>query len=154
MKTFRRLFTAAFADGSTTVFRIASGARALACLFLLALGMAGCVSKSHARAEARAAFLAGQEKALETIHQQPRPRGPSVAFMGPVKNSVIPWAVDLTLAKAIVAAGYYGATDPGEITIVRGGEQISVDPSQLLNGEDVPLQPQDVVEIRPQAGRR
>ena len=51
-------------------------------------------------------------------------------------------------AKAIVAADFRGPTDPVEILLARGGKAKSYDPKKLLNGEDVPLQPNDVVQIK------
>jgi hypothetical protein len=75
-------------------------------------------------------------------------RGPSVTIVGEVSNPMITWTADLTLAKAIVAAGYHGSVDPNEILIVRQGKAMSYDPKNLLNGEDVPLEPNDTIEIR------
>lgn len=111
---------------------------------LLGLGGAGCVSKSKAEAGARAAFLAGQQQGT----QQVQLRGPAVTVIGEVKNKLLPWSIDLTLARAIVAADYYGARDPTEITIIREGHLMPVDPHQLLAGEDIPLLPQDIVELK------
>jgi len=113
-------------------------------LLITAGALSGCVSKSKAEAQARAAFLAGQQQAA----QQMQARGPNVTVIGEVKNTLVPWTADLTLVKAILAADYYGAGDPKQIIIVRGGEQIQVDPNQLLKGEDILLQPRDVIEIR------
>lgn len=112
-------------------------------VLLMPLLMSGCVSKGKAEAQARAAFLAGQQQAA----QQMEAMGPTVTVMGPVKNKLIPWTAGLTLAQAVVAAQYYGAKDPTEITIIRDGEQIRVDPHRLLGGEDLPLQPRDVVAL-------
>lgn len=116
---------------------------------LLALGLAasGCVTKATAQAQARAAFLAGQQQSLERL-QQTQNRGPSVTFIGEVRNTLIPWTADLTLAKAIVAAEYYGATDPKEIVVTRDGQEMGIDPKRLLSGGDILLQPRDVVELR------
>jgi hypothetical protein len=114
---------------------------------LIALLSAGCVSKKQADAQARAAFLAGQGQALEMFHQA-QMRGPSVTVVGEVKNSFIPWTADLTLAKALVAADYHGTTEPTEILLARQGKATSYDPKKLLNGDDVPLQPNDVVQIK------
>ena len=112
---------------------------------LLGLGLgSGCVSKSKAEAKARAAFWAGQQQAA----QQLAARGPFVTFVGEVRNPQIPWTADLTLAKALVAAEYFGARDPSEILLVRGGEEMRIDPSKLLEGEDIPLQPRDVIELK------
>jgi len=112
-------------------------------VLLMPLLISGCVSKGKAEAQARAAFLAGQQQAA----QQMQALGPTVSIMGPVKNKLIPWTAGLTLAQAVVAAQYYGAKDPTEITIIRDGEQIRVDPHRLLGGEDLPLQPRDVVAL-------
>ncbi|HTL54742.1 MAG TPA: hypothetical protein VL361_03650 [Candidatus Limnocylindrales bacterium] len=109
--------------------------------------LAGCVSKSKAQAQARAAFIAGQQQAMQRM-QQAQAQGPSVTFIGEVRNNIIPWRADLTLAKAIVAADYYGATDPGSIILIRDGQQTSYDPAKLLQGDDILLEPRDVVEIR------
>lgn len=116
-------------------------------LLFLAVALSGCVSKATAQAQARAAFLAGQQQAMERM-QQSQAMGPTVTCLGQVKNNLIPWTANLTLAKAILAAEYYGPTDPKEIVVVRGGQQMRVDPKQLLNGNDVPLEPHDVIELR------
>jgi hypothetical protein len=60
----------------------------------------------------------------------------------------VPWTAELTLAKAVVAAEYFGDKDPTEILIVRNGKAIRCDPKKLLEGEDVPLEPQDLVELK------
>ncbi len=113
---------------------------------LLVLGFlhTGCVSKSKAEAQARAAFLAGQQQGT----QQMQLRGPTVTVIGEVKNKLLPWTIDLTLSRAVVAAEYYGARDPTEITIIRDGHMMPVDPRHLLAGEDIPLQPGDIVELK------
>ena len=63
----------------------------------------------------------------------------------------MPWTEGLTLAKALVAADYFGATDPGQIIIVHNGIATRVEPKQLLSGVDIPLQPGDIVQLMPQA---
>jgi hypothetical protein len=105
----------------------------------------GCVSKSKADAQARAAFLAGQQHATQQLEL----RGPAVTVVGEVKNAIVPWTEDLTLAKALVAADYYGSKDPAEIIVVRSGEEFVVDPKNLFGGADIPLLPRDVIELRP-----
>ena len=117
---------------------------------LLATAFASCVSKSTARLQAQAAYLAGQQQAMQRM-QQAQVRGPIVTVLGQVRETIVPWTADLTLAKAIVVAGYYGAGDPAEIVITREGQQIPIDPKSLLNGQDVPLQPRDVIELKPAA---
>jgi hypothetical protein len=111
---------------------------------LLFLVLSGCVTKSKAKADAQSAFLAGQQQALMRMAQ---PHPAVVTFIGPVRNPTLPWSQDLTLAKAIVDAGYNGPSDPKQIMIVRNGQAIPVDPQKLLNGEDVPLVAGDLVQI-------
>ena len=118
------------------------------CVCAMVSALTACVSRSEARRQARSAYIAGQQAGMERALQN---RGPSVTLVGSVKNPVLPWTLDLSLAKALVAGGYYG-TEPAEIVILREGQQIQVDPATLLKGEDVPLQPRDVVEIKDRPG--
>ena len=117
----------------------------LACL-LLAWSLAGCVTKSKAQAQARDAFAAGQQQAM-TMSRMQQPQGPTVTVVGQVRNGVIPWTSDLTVARAIVTAGYFGESDPHQIYVVRNGKATSIDLKQLLNGEDISVQPGDVIQI-------
>jgi hypothetical protein len=106
----------------------------------------GCMTKSQAHAQAQAAFLAGQQQGMAQAQQASHP---TVTFVGPVQNQQVPWTPDLTLSKAVVAAGYQGTADPSVIFIVRRGVARSYDPKQLLSGQDVFLEAGDVVELRP-----
>jgi len=120
----------------------------LCCLLaLVAVALGGCVSKSKANAQARAAFLAGQQQAARMQQAQ----GPSVTINGEVRNHVVPWTQGLTLAQAIVTAEYCGAKDPGQMILVHKGIATRLDPKQLLSGVDVLLQPGDIVQLMPQA---
>lgn len=116
----------------------------LACSIVFIVGFAGCVTKGKAKADAQAAFLAGQQQAMARMVQ---PQAPVVTFIGPVRNPTVPWSEDLTLAKAILESGYNAPSDPKQIMIVRNGQAIPVDPQKLLNGEDVPLVAGDLVQI-------
>jgi hypothetical protein len=119
---------------------------------LLVVALAGCVSKSTADARARAAFLAGQQQAGARMQQlQTLPQGPSVIVNGEVRNHIVPWTEGMTLASALVAADYYGATDPSLIYLVHNGKARILEPKQLLSGADVPLQAGDTVELVPQS---
>ena len=113
-------------------------------LWAVALALAGCVSKTQANARAREAFIEGQQQGM----LRGQVSGNNVMVMGAVQNNQVPWTEGLTLAKALVTAGYMGPSDPKEILINRNGQQIRVDPKRLLSGEDVPLEAHDVVEIR------
>src|SRR5437667_7958343 len=110
---------------------------------VLATGATGCVSKAKARAQARDAFIAGQQ---ETFRQMQLNQSPNVNFVGPVKNSVVSWTKDLTLAQALISAEYMGRGDPREIVLIRKGVASRIDPKKLLAGEDVPLQAGDIVQ--------
>jgi len=114
---------------------------------LVTFPLTGCVSKSKAEAQARAAFFAGQRQAVEMV-QRAQAMGLTVTVLGPVRNPTIPWTNELTLAKALIAANYFGRTDPSEILVERNGQATTYDPKKLLNGEDVPLQPRDIIDIR------
>jgi len=77
-------------------------------------------------------------------------QGPSIWVMGNVKTPVVPWTQDLTLTKAIVAAEYRGTKDPSEIIVVRKGQQpLHIRAQQLLEGQDMPMQAGDQIEIKP-----
>ena len=109
--------------------------------------LSGCISKARARAQERAAFVAGEQQAMHNM-QELRNSGPTISVVGPVKNPVLPWTEGLTLAKALVNAQFLGSADPTQILVVRSGEATPYDPKTLLQGKDVPLQPRDVVVIK------
>ena len=111
----------------------------LACVIVFC----GCTTKAKAKAEARAAFLAGQQQGLMRQAQ-----AATVTVHGAVKNPVVPWTQDLTVARAIIAADYYGSGDPREIIMVRQGIATRIDPNKLLTGDDPLVQPGDILELR------
>jgi hypothetical protein len=113
---------------------------------LLTMLVSGCVSKSTAKAQAQAAYLAGQRDGMMMAASQ----GPSVWVIGNVKTSAVPWTEDLTLSKALLAADYRGARDPSDIIVQsKGQETLHIRPQQLFHGEDMPLHAGDRIEIRP-----
>ena len=107
--------------------------------------VAGCVSKSKSQEEARKAFIAGQQEAIRHMQQN---QTPTVTFIGPVANPTVPWTQDLTLAQALISASYTGRSDPAEILLIRRGVAQRVDLKKLLAGEDIRLQPGDIVQVR------
>jgi hypothetical protein len=114
-------------------------------ILIFGIVLAGCTTKTTADAKARAAFLAGQQKAL-AAKTDPN----SVWVVGNVQNPLIPWTQELTLAKAIIAAEYRGVGDPSQIVLLRNGQpSVFVSATQLLNGFDLPTEPGDRIEIRP-----
>jgi hypothetical protein len=114
-------------------------------LSILVSSLTGCETRSEARLEAQRAFVAGQEQVLE----QSRPKQPVVTVKGPVRNPVIPWTEDLTLARAVYAADYTGYLRPRLIRVTRKGETTEFKSSELLAGQDMPLEAGDVVEVVP-----
>jgi hypothetical protein len=124
-------------------------------LLSLVLGISetGCVSKATSDARVKAAFFAGQQEAYKQMQQQQPRQAPAAApstvtMSGNVRTPSVPWTQDLTVAKAILSAGYTGTDNPKEIIIIRDGNAIQVDIEKLLNGADTPLLPGDTVQIR------
>ena len=115
-------------------------------LLVLTVLLGGCVSKSQANARSRAAFAAGQQQG---ISQSADARRTNIQFIGPVRQFEVPWQDGLTLAQAIVVAGYTEARDPTVIWILRQRERIAVSPRDLLTGKDFPLEPGDTVKMQP-----
>jgi hypothetical protein len=113
---------------------------------LMATSFCGCVTKAAARAQAQAAYLAGQNDALAKMAGQGLGRG--IVIVGPVEHPNVPWVEGMTLAQAIATANYTGRHNPKEIIITRQGEQASINPKDLLNGHIVPLEPGDTITIR------
>ena len=121
-------------------------------LLLLAVAFAGCVSKSTAQQRERAAYIRGQQESMVRLQQmQTQGQGPCVTVNGEVRNRVVPWTEGMTLAKAIIAADYYGAADPGQIIVVHNGIARRIEPQQLISGVDIPLQPGDIVQLMQQS---
>ncbi|MBI3851765.1 MAG: hypothetical protein HY298_16040 [Verrucomicrobia bacterium] len=113
-------------------------------ILLFVLAASGCTTNSKAKAQARTAFLLGQQQALAQQQQ-----GPVVNFVGMARNRIVPWSEEMTLTKALVAAEYQGFSDPRVITIIRNGQRFQVNVKQLLKGrEDPPLEPGDTIEIQ------
>jgi hypothetical protein len=111
---------------------------------LTLLSLCGCVSKTKAQAQARAAFAAGQRDAYAHIAADERK---TIKIFGPVQNPEVPWMEGLTLAQAITTANYSARGTPQEIILLRRGESATIDPRDLLNGNDVPLEPGDTITL-------
>jgi hypothetical protein len=121
------------------------GLRIILYASLLVLALCGCESKGKRQAELRAAHMAGQMQAMARAQQA---REPSVMIIGEVRNPRLPWTEELTVAKALVQAEYYGLHDPMVIVVMRAGKEIRINPKRLLAGEDMALEAGDTVEIR------
>jgi hypothetical protein len=108
--------------------------------------ISGCSTSAMAQAKEQQAYLAGQNAALR---QEKAAQFSGVTVVGPVQNNQVPWVAGLTLAQAIATANYLDSREPGQIIITRQGESAKLDPNVLLNGVAVPLEPGDVIELRP-----
>jgi hypothetical protein len=116
---------------------------------ILVLLLAGCVSKKEAELRERQAYMAGQQQSGQ--QSQSRPQGsPQVIVQGPVRNHVIPWDENLTLAQAIVDADYTAFINPKHIRVIRNGQMIEeLRGIDLLHRQDFPLEAGDIVDIVP-----
>jgi hypothetical protein len=126
-------------------FRKLAGIRTLFRVFvsLAALLLVGCTSQTKAKLQAREAYIAGQQQAERRVQSQT-----SVTVLGPVRNQMVPWTEDLTLARALILADYAGKGTPKEIVLVRKGVAQKINPADLLAGQDIPLIQGDLVQIR------
>lgn len=132
--------------------------RRLFVILLVVLTACGCASKKKHQAEIRRAYAAGEQAARAQMQQAQTPQSgappmqqttdPQVRILGPVKNPVLMWSEGLTLAHALVEAEYQKSNTPRAITIYRNNQPIDVDPQLVLQGEDYPLFPGDIVYIR------
>jgi hypothetical protein len=134
------ILRATFHHGAVFQFQM----KAFTFLLFLSLAVSGCVSKTKAQAEVRAAYAAGQRDAYAHIAAAQRT---SIKVFGPVQNPEVPWVEGLTLAQAVATANYTARGNPQEITLLRRGENALIDPRDLLNGHDVPLEPGDTITL-------
>jgi len=110
---------------------------------ILAVAMIGCRSKPKQSVPPWGAFPPMQQP------PQPLNQHLGVTVQGPVRNPVIPWRPDLTLARVLIEAEYLGPRDPHSIVIFRGDKAIRVETRHLLSGlKDPPVFPGDTVELR------
>lgn len=103
----------------------------------------GCVTGSQEAANSRAAFIAGEKAAYQSMEQSML----DVVILGEVQKHQIPWVAGLTLAHAIETANYTGAHDPTEIVVRRNSTETRIDPKTLLNGKDMALEPGDTIMV-------
>jgi len=114
---------------------------------LLGLGlvMAGC--KSSQKGAGRDGYnqlIRSQQQAL-AIDQM---GAPAVYFVGPVQQPVVLWREDLSLAEALLEAGYKSQFSPHAIRVTRQRRTYNVDVQRLLRGTENPaLEPGDRIEV-------
>jgi hypothetical protein len=132
--------------------------KTISLVLLLSLFACGCASKKKHQAEIRRAYAAGEQAARAQMQQAQTPQSgtppmqqttdPQVRILGPVRNPILMWSEGLTLARALVESEYQKSSTPKAITIYRNNQPIDIDPQIVLQGEDYPLFPGDIVYIR------
>ena len=144
------------------IIAISSPMNAIRFIFVtlvMALLACGCVGrKARKQAQMRRAYAAGVQAAQTQMQQAQRPQSmsqpapstsdPQVRILGSVKNPVLTWSEGLTLARALVLAEYEKSSVPTVITIFRNNQPLQVDPQRVLEGQDYPLFPGDIVYIQ------
>lgn len=116
---------------------------AVALAILSLVSVTGCVTKATAAAESRAAFVAGQKAAYQSMQSS----ATTVVVLGNVQKHEIRWVDGLTLTQALATADYTGLHDPTDIILKRNSVQTEINPKELLNGQNIPLRPGDVVSV-------
>jgi hypothetical protein len=116
------------------------------------VALCGCASKAQTQAQIRRAYAAGEQAARAQMEQQRATQqqlaaDSQIRILGPVKNSILAWSEGLTLGRALVEAEYQRTRTPAAIIIYRNTEPLHIDPQALLQGQDYPLFPGDVVVI-------
>ncbi len=117
----------------------------LLCAGLIALA-GGCKSAKKKRSgmEGYNDLIRQQQQAMAVEQMQ----HPSVYFRGAVQRQVVSWRENLTLAEAILEAGYSNPLSPRSIRVTRGGRVYTIDIRRLMRGtENPPLEPGDLVEV-------
>jgi hypothetical protein len=127
-------------------------------LLSLCIAFTGCASKKKQQDQVRRAYAAGEQAAHAQMQQAQSPQlppqalqqttDPQVRILGAVRNPVLMWSDGLTLARALVEAQYEKPNAPSSITIYRNNQPLNIDPQRVLEGEDYPLFPGDIVYIQ------
>jgi hypothetical protein len=133
--------------------------RFVALTLVMAMMACGCAGKAKKQAEIRRAYAAGAQAAQAQMQQAqqaqapqsmpvPSTTEPQVRVLGSVRNPVLTWSEGLTLARALVLTEYEKSTAPTLITIFRNNQPLQIDVQRVLQGEDYPLFPGDIVYIQ------
>jgi hypothetical protein len=116
--------------------------RAFLAVLVLTLATLGCKSNKAGGQGPPPAYM-DPAAAQEAMRQAQM----IVQVRGDVRNHIIPWSEDLTLAGALVEANYIGRLDPLSVTVTRGRKVQRFSSYRLLSGADMFLQPGDVIDI-------
>src|ERR1017187_627933 len=119
--------------------------KAFIVLLFLSLAVTGCVSKTKAQAEVRAAYAAGQRDAFASIAAAQRT---GIKVFGPVQHPEVPWVEGLGLAQAIATANYTAHGNPQEILLRRRGENPTTHPREVQNPHHSPRKPGNTITLQ------
>ena len=121
----------------------------VAILLLAAMLAAGCTTKADAQRKAQDAYLRGRMiEAQQAEQQRQQAATPAVTVLGEVRNQIVPWIEGITLPQAIASAQYTGARQPKAVILRHGNEAARFDIQFILqNGQAIPLEPGDVIEL-------
>ena len=123
---------------------------AVLCLLAVVMAGAGCASQKKKQLEARRAYVAGQEQAMQAAMRARQEQRPVVFIQGPVRNPAVPWEEGMKLSQAIVAAEYTAFMNPRLIRVLRDGQVAGeIKGIDLLHHADMELENGDTVLIVP-----
>src|SRR5687767_2688568 len=108
------------------------GIRALPALLAWLLASFGCKSNQGSGQRPPPVYMdpAGEQEAMRQAQM-------IVHVRGAVRNGIIPWSEDLTLAGALVEADYIGRMTPLSVTVTRGRKVQRFSAARLLSGGDM-----------------
>lgn len=115
------------------------------CALALALALTGCKSGITAKP---APPPPPPQQQINPQTGQPI-QATTVLVRGNVTNPIVNWTENMTLAEAIVAAGYRDTFSPHMILLIRNGQMFRIDPNRLLSGAVNPvLEPGDAIDLQ------
>lgn len=111
---------------------------------LVVLGCVGCSSKKGLGRDGYNQLVRSQQQAIQIEQMQ----HPAVYVRGPVQKPIVAWREGLTLAEALLDAGYTQTLSPRAIRVTRAGRVYPIDVRRLLRGTENPvLEPGDQIEV-------
>jgi hypothetical protein len=127
-----------------------NSARLGLCVAVAVVAGAGCVSQKKEQLEARRAYVAGQEQAMQAAMRARQEQGPVVFVQGQVNHPAVPWEEGMKLSQAIVAAEYTAYMNPRLVRVLRNGQVAGEFKGiDLLHHQDMELENGDTILLVP-----
>lgn len=121
-------------------------------VLLVLVGLPGCTSRKAANRQAAVAYQMGLSGAQIRAQQaEDRQRRQVIALTGTVRLTEIPWFEGMGVAEALLQAEYTGLTNPFRVLIYRAEKVEVLSVKALLAGEDIFLQPGDLLQVEASA---